>query len=170
MSNELLKHLSTSHRRYESSAIHLPWKNEATEVSTHIGMTARPKEMPNSSTAAKVSKVLSYQNAQCNDITSKSAHGTRACTSEWEESSEKENQLQEVRTSGRIRKQPEKWTLFFYGQQDSECRENLKEEGKQVRNTKSLSIVHQNIRSLCGKCEELEILLATELNNVEVLC
>jgi len=43
-------------------------------------------------------------------------------------------------------------------------------EEKQVRSTKSLNIVPQNIRSLWGKCEELEILLATELNNVEVLC
>ena len=48
--------------------------------------------------------------------------------------------------------------------------ESRRVEDKQVRSIKSLSIVHQNIRSLWGKCEELEILLATELKNVEVLC
>ena len=41
---------------------------------------------------------------------------------------------------------------------------------KQVRGTTSLNIVHQNIRSLWEKCEELEILLTTELINAEVLC
>ena len=48
-----------------------------------------------------------------------------------------------------------------------ECK---KENGKQVRSDKSLNIVNQNIRSLWGKCEELEILLATEIYNTEVLC
>jgi exonuclease III len=48
--------------------------------------------------------------------------------------------------------------------------EGKKEEEKQVRSDKSLNIVHQNIRSLWRKCEELEILLATELYNAEVLC
>jgi hypothetical protein len=48
--------------------------------------------------------------------------------------------------------------------------EGKKEEEKQIRSDKSLNIVHQNIRSLWGKCEELEILLATELYNAEVLC
>ena len=45
-----------------------------------------------------------------------------------------------------------------------------KEKRKQVRSIKSLNIVHQNIRSLWRKFEELEILLATELNKTEVLC
>ena len=34
----------------------------------------------------------------------------------------------------------------------------------------SHNVVHQNIRSLWGKYEELEILLETEINNAEVLC
>ena len=34
----------------------------------------------------------------------------------------------------------------------------------------NLSIVHQNIRSLWGKCGELEILLQTEINNAKLLC
>jgi hypothetical protein len=47
----------------------------------------------------------------------------------------------------------------------------VKETGeKQVRICNNLSVVHQNIRSLWRKCGELEILLATEINNVEVLC
>jgi len=48
--------------------------------------------------------------------------------------------------------------------------EGKKKDEKQVRIGKSLSVVHQNIRSLWGKCEELEILLETEINNAEVLC
>jgi hypothetical protein len=40
---------------------------------------------------------------------------------------------------------------------------------KQVRISNNL-VIHQNIRSLWGKCGELEILLETEINNVEVLC
>ena len=48
---------------------------------------------------------------------------------------------------------------------------DVKEKGEaQVRTANNLSIVHQNIRSLWGKCGELEILLETEINNVEVLC
>ena len=47
----------------------------------------------------------------------------------------------------------------------------VKDKGeKQVRNGNNLNVVHQNIRSLRGKCGELEILLETEINNVEVLC
>ena len=47
---------------------------------------------------------------------------------------------------------------------------DIKEKGEtQVRTGNNLSIVHQN-RSLWGKCGELEILLETEINNVEVLC
>jgi len=46
----------------------------------------------------------------------------------------------------------------------------VKKDEKQVRIGKSLSVVHQNIRSLWGICGELEILLETEINNVEVLC
>ena len=47
----------------------------------------------------------------------------------------------------------------------------VKEKGeKQVRNCKNLNILHQNIRSLWGKCGELEILLETEITKVEVLC
>jgi len=41
---------------------------------------------------------------------------------------------------------------------------------KQIRSDKSLNIVHQNMRSLWGKCEDLEILLTTEIYNAEVLC
>jgi hypothetical protein len=41
---------------------------------------------------------------------------------------------------------------------------------KQVRTGNNLNVVHQNIRSLWGKCAELEILLETEINNVGVLC
>ena len=63
----------------------------------------------------------------------------------------------------------ERWTLF-YGQQIVSGVKSRKVEEKQVRSTKSLNIVHQNIRSLWGKCEELEIVLATELNSVELLC
>jgi len=48
--------------------------------------------------------------------------------------------------------------------------QDKKEDVKQVRSDKSLNIVHQNIRSLWGKCEELEILLATEIYNAQVLC
>jgi len=47
--------------------------------------------------------------------------------------------------------------------------EGKEEDGKQVRSVKSLNIVYQNIRSLRGKCEELEILLTTEIYNAEVL-
>ena len=45
-----------------------------------------------------------------------------------------------------------------------------KKAEKQARIGKSLNIVHQNIRSLWGKCEELDIFLETEINNGEVLC
>jgi hypothetical protein len=46
----------------------------------------------------------------------------------------------------------------------------VKEKGeRQVRIYKNLNVVHQNIRSLWGNCGELEILLETEINNVEVL-
>jgi len=107
--------------------------------------------------------------AQHSNKTDQSAQGTRACSLEGEESSEKRNQLQEVRTSIRLRKQPEKMDTF-YGQQIVCGGKSRKVEEKQVRSTKSLNIVHQNIRSLWGKCEELEIVLATELNNIEVLC
>jgi hypothetical protein len=41
---------------------------------------------------------------------------------------------------------------------------------KQVRIGNNLSVVDHNIRSQWGKCGELEILLETEINNVEVLC
>jgi hypothetical protein len=41
---------------------------------------------------------------------------------------------------------------------------------KQVRIFSNLGVVHQNIKSLWGKCGELEILLETEISNVEVLC
>jgi hypothetical protein len=41
---------------------------------------------------------------------------------------------------------------------------------KQFRTGNNLNVVHQNIRSLWGKCGELEILLETKINNVEVLC
>jgi len=44
-----------------------------------------------------------------------------------------------------------------------------KKDEKQVRIGKSLNVVHQNIRSLWGKCGELEILLETEINNAEVI-
>jgi hypothetical protein len=37
---------------------------------------------------------------------------------------------------------------------------------KQVRSGTKLNVVYQNIRSLWGKCGELEILLDTEINNV----
>ena len=48
---------------------------------------------------------------------------------------------------------------------------DVKAKGEtQVRTGNNLSIVHQNIRSLWGKCGELEILLETVTNNVEVLC
>jgi exonuclease III len=47
----------------------------------------------------------------------------------------------------------------------------VKEKGeKQVRTGNNLNVVHQNIRSLWGKCGELEILLETEINNAKVLC
>ena len=46
----------------------------------------------------------------------------------------------------------------------------MKKDEKQVRIGKSLNVVHRNIRSLWGKCGELEILLDTGINNVEVLC
>ena len=45
----------------------------------------------------------------------------------------------------------------------------LKDE-KQVRSRNDLNILHQNIRSLWGKCGELEILLDTEVTKVDVLC
>jgi len=45
-----------------------------------------------------------------------------------------------------------------------------KKDEKQIRIGKGLKVVHQNIRSLWGKCGELEILLETEINNAEVLC
>ena len=48
--------------------------------------------------------------------------------------------------------------------------QDKKEDVKQVRSDKSLNIVHQNMRSLWGKCEDLEILLTTEIYNAEVLC
>jgi hypothetical protein len=41
---------------------------------------------------------------------------------------------------------------------------------KQVRNGNNLNILHQNIRSLWGKCGELEILLEIQVTKVEVLC
>ena len=41
---------------------------------------------------------------------------------------------------------------------------------KQVRTGNNLNVVHQNFRSLRGKYAELEILLETEINNMEVLC
>ena len=47
--------------------------------------------------------------------------------------------------------------------------EDKQEDVKQVRSNKSLNIIHQNIRSLWGKCEEIEILLVTEIYNAEVL-
>ena len=48
---------------------------------------------------------------------------------------------------------------------------DVKEKGEtRVRTGNNLSIVHQNIRSLRGKCGELEILLEIEVNNVELLC
>jgi predicted ATPase len=47
----------------------------------------------------------------------------------------------------------------------------VKEKGeKQVRIGNNLNFVHQNMRSLWGKCGALEILLETEVNNAEVLC
>jgi len=42
-----------------------------------------------------------------------------------------------------------------------------KNDDKQVRIGKSLNVVHQNLRSLWGKCKEL---LETEINTAEVLC
>jgi len=45
-----------------------------------------------------------------------------------------------------------------------------KKDEKQVRIGKSLNVVRQNIRSLWGKCGELEIVRETEINNAEVLC
>ena len=46
----------------------------------------------------------------------------------------------------------------------------VKQKGeKQVRTGNNFNVVHQNIRSLWGKCGELEILLETEKNNTEVL-
>ena len=39
----------------------------------------------------------------------------------------------------------------------------------QARIGNNLNAVHQNIRSLWGKCGQLEILLETEINSVEVL-
>jgi exonuclease III len=41
---------------------------------------------------------------------------------------------------------------------------------EQIRSGNNLNILHQNIRSLWGKCGELEILLETEVTKVEVLC
>jgi hypothetical protein len=41
---------------------------------------------------------------------------------------------------------------------------------KQFGSGNNLNVVHQNIRSLWGKGGELEILIETEINNVEVLC
>ena len=59
--------------------------------------------------------------------------------------------------------------IFFYDQHDRGC--DVKEKGEtQVQTGNNLSIVYQNIRSLWGTCGELEILLETEINNVEVLC
>jgi hypothetical protein len=47
----------------------------------------------------------------------------------------------------------------------------VKEKGETgIRTGNDLSIVNQNIRSLWGKCGELEMLLETEINNTEVLC
>ena len=52
--------------------------------------------------------------AQHSNITDQSAQGARACSLEGEESSEKRNQLQEVRTSSRLRKQPGKMDTFLW--------------------------------------------------------
>ena len=41
---------------------------------------------------------------------------------------------------------------------------------KQVRIGNNLNVVHQIIRSLWGRCGELETLLETEINNAKVLC
>jgi hypothetical protein len=49
--------------------------------------------------------------------------------------------------------------------------QNVRGKGeKQVRSGNNLNILHQNIRSLWGKCGELEILRETEETKVEVLC
>jgi len=52
--------------------------------------------------------------AQNSNITEKSAKGARPSLCEEEESSEKGNQLQEVRTSNRLRKQPGKMDTFLW--------------------------------------------------------
>jgi hypothetical protein len=50
-----------------------------------------------------------------------------------------------------------------------EC--EVKKDGeKQVRIGNNLNVVLQNFRGLWKKCGQLEILLETEINNVEVLC
>jgi hypothetical protein len=59
--------------------------------------------------------------------------------------------------------------LFMVNRIVGGCEVKLKGE-KQVRTGNNLNVVHQNIRSLWGKCGELEILLETEINNVELLC
>jgi len=67
MSNELLKHLSTTHKRQEIAAIYLPWKSKSTESSTRTEKTARPKEVLNSSRDAENSKDIGVQNVQQGD-------------------------------------------------------------------------------------------------------
>jgi len=52
--------------------------------------------------------------AQSSNITGQSAHSTRSCSPGQEESPEKENQQQEVRTSSRLRKQPGKMDTFLW--------------------------------------------------------
>jgi lysophospholipase L1-like esterase len=105
-------------------------------------------------------------------------------TLEWKESSVKRNEpettgykesdykvgQQEVRTSSRTQKQPGKTdTFFMVNTIVGGC--EIKEKGeKQVRIDNNLNVVHQNIRSLWEIYGELEILLETEINNVEVLC
>ena len=62
-----------------------------------------------------------------------------------------------------------KWILFKVNMIGGGC-EVKKRNEKQFRIGKSLNVVHQNIRSLWGKREKLEVLLETEINNAEVLC
>jgi len=52
--------------------------------------------------------------AQHKNITSQLDHNTRTGSHEGKESSEKSNQPQEVRTSGRTRKQPGKMDTFLW--------------------------------------------------------
>jgi hypothetical protein len=47
----------------------------------------------------------------------------------------------------------------------------LNEKGKeQVGTGDEFCVLHQNIRSLWGKCRELEILIETDIKNVDMLC